>query len=150
MIYSKPVLYSILVHILALIFLSQEQSHRVPPDQKPGGNSSEEGKYQSNGSDQKFKPGKENGKIVSVAPGLGKDKCRKWFGGIGITYDGIATITEVFKGYPAAKAGMQVGDYIWNISVITGDVDTPVTFSYSRAGHFHTVTMIRAKICTLE
>lgn len=147
--YGKPILLSVIAHLALVLTL---QSQMEDPHKGGQGQSQKEPAVPGKGGDgsQKFKIGKESGKIVAVSPGKTGDHCRKWFGGIGITYDGVATITQVFAGYPAAKAGMQVGDYIWNIDVVLGPVGTPVTFSYSRNGHFNTVTMNRAKVCTLE
>lgn len=79
-------------------------------------------------------------------------KCDEWYSGIGIQHKiPGCTIGHVAKGYPADRAGLQVGDL-----VITTDSDCPgrgplgtmLTLKIMRGSQVLTKTMIREKICT--
>lgn len=82
-----------------------------------------------------------------------KDECKRSFGGIGIIFSSEdyrnGYIAEVAPGYPAAVAGLQVGDHIKNIdgTDIKGEIGTPVTLQVERAGQLYLITLTRAKIC---
>ena len=82
-------------------------------------------------------------------------KCpNKWYGGIGIinTFDGQnrAIITSVPKGYPADKAGIQLGDELIDscpqcIGEVGQDIDVQVRKSDGNITVYH---LTREKICT--
>lgn len=85
------------------------------------------------------------------------DDCDDFFGGIGITQSGQRDlygnqvemiVTEVHHGYPAEKAGIQVGDSLTSSEEIRGEIGTPITVYASRNGQTLTFNMIRDKICT--
>jgi membrane-associated protease RseP (regulator of RpoE activity) len=73
------------------------------------------------------------------------------FGGIGIQYSGRdGTIGQVFKGYPAYKAGIEPGDVIVSPSLkeIKGEPGTKVTVSIIRRGQLYEIELTRELICT--
>jgi hypothetical protein len=76
------------------------------------------------------------------------DKCEHFYGGIGVI-DGVNGVTEVYPGYPAANAGMEVGDLITSGEPIRGEVGTPVTITVLRGLRRLTFHLIRDKICVL-
>lgn len=90
-------------------------------------------------------------------PAHADDDCAEFFGGIGITQGGQRDqfgnqvemiVTTVHHGYPAEKAGIQVGDYIISREEIRGEIGTKVTVIVNRNGQILTFDMIRDKICT--
>lgn len=98
----------------------------------------------------------ESGDSMS-APSHLDDQCAEFFGGIGITqstpqnqygFPIEPTVTEVHKGYPAEKAGIQVGDILMNSEEIRGEIGTTVTVPVMRNGQIITFKIIRDKICT--
>lgn len=61
-------------------------------------------------------------------------------------------LSSVAKGYPADKAGLQVGDFITPIDelFIIGDPGTTVTLLVDRKDKIFTIKVIRRKICTKD
>ena len=88
----------------------------------------------------------------------GIKECKEgyWFGGIGIVSGSIGEILEVFKGYPAHKAGLKAGDYIVSFksdnNQITGDLGKTVTLNVIKKDtqELTVIVLIREKICTEE
>lgn len=74
--------------------------------------------------------------------------CPSSFGGIGIGHNGIGYVTEVVAGYPAARAGIKVGDILENLDLIRGEAGTPVIVMVRRHGQLQLFQMIRENICT--
>lgn len=90
-------------------------------------------------------------------PAHADDDCTEFFGGIGITQSGRRDqfgnqlemiVTDVHRGYPAEKAGIQVGDNLTSSEEIRGEIGTPITVYATRNGETLTFNMIRDKICT--
>lgn len=75
------------------------------------------------------------------------DKCKTWFGGIGITYAGT-TVAHVFHGYPAEKNGLIDGDMIPQMGTLIGEVGSDIEFDVLRGTKAFHVKTKRAKICT--
>lgn len=95
--------------------------------------------------------------VVIVGPGEKKkkspkhagDKCKDYFGGIGITISPInGQILYVYPDYPAADAGILIGDIISSNEEIRGPVGSPVAINVLRDGQSFSVVLIRDKICT--
>lgn len=92
----------------------------------------------------------------STEPQDAGEKCKNWYGGIGIlvgyaTDDRgytVARIIEVAEGYPAYRAGLQSGDIILNDPNMKGDVGSVVTAEILRNGQRMSFTMTREKVCT--
>jgi len=82
-----------------------------------------------------------------------KQKCPDYFGGIGITYEQLISdpgkiIKEVHSGYPAAKAGVLVGDIIIGQSEeVRGPIGKPVTVYILRGSETWRFNLVRAKVC---
>jgi hypothetical protein len=91
----------------------------------------------------------ENGEIIETSP-LGKtgEPCLEYFGGIGVYHDGWGVITNVIPNYPAARAGMQVGDRVIDMVNVVGEVGTSVTLTFIRNNVSNTITVKRERICT--
>jgi hypothetical protein len=90
----------------------------------------------------------EDGELAALkkrAPHAG-DTCAKFYGGIGVV-DGMYGITEVVPGYPAHKAGIQVGDEIVSGEPIRGEVGTPVDVTVLRGMRRISFHLVRDKIC---
>lgn len=77
-----------------------------------------------------------------------QEKCKPFFGGIGITFDGFSgTVQKVYKYYPAWAAGILEGDMISNVKDIKGEVGTEVIVKYSRKGTKMESNIKRGRIC---
>lgn len=87
--------------------------------------------------------------------------CQSFYIGIGILtfysvieYEGVSLevlhISEVYVGYPADRAGLRPGDYIWTDEPIKdgGPIGSPITLTVWRDGHASEMTLYRDKICT--
>jgi hypothetical protein len=75
----------------------------------------------------------------------------KGFGGIGIQYSSFdGTIGQVFKGYPAYKAGLRPGDKIVSPTLreIKGEPGTKVVVHIIRYGELLEIELTRELICT--
>lgn len=84
-----------------------------------------------------------------------KEKCTKFFGGIGIQMMGIdrgLVVLDAVSGYPAANAGIKPWDLITSPKAndIKGEVGTEVEVVYTAidGSGEHKVTLVRDKICT--
>lgn len=76
--------------------------------------------------------------------------CNRWYGGIGIEYGRFdGTVGKVPRGYPAAEAGIEVGDIVLPVDEpdIRGPVGTPVKVYVIRGDYRREMTLIRGKIC---
>lgn len=97
---------------------------------------------------------KDDGDIIEKSPlGEGELNCDNWFGGIGVMHElGSRTITNVYEGYPAYDAGIQVGDVIVSppIGSIRGEPGTKVVIDIYRVGRFITFEIVRDRICLDE
>lgn len=82
----------------------------------------------------------------STAP---KEECKRFFGGIGITYDG-SLISQIFKGYPAEQLRLQVGDLIPQMGTLIGEVGSDLEFDVMRGSTVTHYKIKRAKICIEE
>lgn len=76
-----------------------------------------------------------------------KDKCERYFGGVGVSIYFNGTITHVHPGYPAARAGVMEGDVLYGEDVLRGEPGTPVIFRVMRDGKLLLFSVIRDKIC---
>lgn len=77
-------------------------------------------------------------------------ECKEWFGGIGIEWNlSDGTIMRVYPGYPAARAGLVVGDRIpAHGPEIRGEPGTRAVVRGRHAdGSDFTKVLVRAKIC---
>lgn len=79
-----------------------------------------------------------------------KRDCRDYYGGVGIMHSDGGIITSVPSGYPAANAGIILGDTILNPDELRGDPGTRVTAIILRRGQEIAIPLIRDKICTIE
>jgi len=157
-----PFLISILIHSLVGIgvFWSSGQG-----DGKPGATKSNKGPSQS-------ETGSKRREIISIdiqmvePPKIvdkekdpdgfkevinNKVKCQSYFGGIGILLSNNM-ITEVFKGYPAAKSGcVEKDDIIHRVESDTGNIEgeigKKVILTLIRSGVRIQCELIRGKIC---
>lgn len=96
--------------------------------------------------------------IVEIGPAVKKklnipheaDDCPDFFGGIGIMHTHIGNvITSAPEGYPAANAGIKVGDrLVTPVDGIRGEPGTEVEVTFENETGLHTVTITRDKICT--
>ncbi len=83
-------------------------------------------------------------------------KCEEFYVGIGVQHDysGSCKITYVGKGYPADRAGMQVGDLAMRgpdgDCPGRGPLGTMLTIKVMRGTQALTFTMVREKICTKD
>lgn len=91
--------------------------------------------------------------LRKIVPHL-NDKCVKFFGGIGVTWNAVdngeefVKITYVGHGYPADLVGMKVGDVLLNHAEMRGQIGTPVTIRFVDAmGTVKVVQTFRDKIC---
>ena len=72
----------------------------------------------------------------------------KWYGGVGIQQQQpYGLVVEVYKGYPAERMGIQVGDYLLNLSEIRGEVGSEVEVRIERNGKYLSFKDKREKIC---
>lgn len=82
---------------------------------------------------------------------INKEKdCISFFGGVGIQQDFFTLkIEEVYKNYPADRAGIMVGDIVesQNGEDIRGKIGAAITVKVTRNGISFYVTLIREKIC---
>lgn len=83
--------------------------------------------------------------LKKLAPHAG-EQCEHFYGGIGII-EGVEGVTEVYPGYPAALAGIEVGDFIKSGEAIRGEIGTPVTVVVVRGLRTITFELVRDKIC---
>lgn len=80
--------------------------------------------------------------------------CERWYGGIGIQQTNTTgcVISFVPKGYPADRAGIQVGDLMmideFGVCPGRGEIGTPITVTWMHGGKVFVKTLIREKICT--
>lgn len=90
-------------------------------------------------------------KVPEQKPKQTKEDCKYFYGGIGITFSMIGGAVEnVYKGYPAHKAGIQSGDLVYGIDEdIRGEIGTPVRIAIVRGANVYERTLIREKICIL-
>jgi len=78
-----------------------------------------------------------------------EEKCDHYYGGVGIqrSYTG-ETVTEVYKGYPADRAGIKVGDIVLNPqNVIRGEVGSTIRIVVYSNRTTTVYNLIREKIC---
>jgi predicted metalloprotease with PDZ domain len=103
---------------------------------------------------------KELRKLLKKKPKI-KDAVREcegdlWFAGIGVSYQALddGLISEVFKGYPAEKAGIRVGDKLLTpLRAIRGDaaeLGKAVIIKINRNGNIIDFIIVREKICIKE
>lgn len=74
------------------------------------------------------------------------------FGGIGLRFENLPDsrlrVVEVPEGYPAHRAGIQIGDIIsLNPMEIRGEIGSVIDLDVVRAGRKITFTMTRTKVC---
>lgn len=153
--YRSSFLLSFLLHagFLALLFLSQAE----------GGNQGGGSRAASGKLIPKVAPGEvADNSPISVSLAYKKKKPLKdkkegltecvgddWYGGIGIVAYDNEPINHVSPGYPAAKAGVRVGDRLMMGSAeIRGEPGTPVKLIVVRDGEILTFNLIRDRICT--
>jgi len=95
--------------------------------------------------------------IIPKSDGPGDKKCKKWYGGIGITvtfrFDeksstNLVMVNIVSSGYPADKAGLQKGDIFLGTQEIRGEPGTTLAVTVRRGNAEFPLTIIREKICT--
>lgn len=102
-----------------------------------------------------------NGYKETIKKKFKKRECPgEWYGGIGIQYndprggfsEGKIIFNLVPDGYPAAKAGIEVGDQAMdNMTDYRGEVGKEVTVNVRKPdGRLKNYTMLREKICLKE
>ncbi len=79
---------------------------------------------------------------------ISQDKCKHFYGGIGVHQDFFGQIYRIAKGHPADQVGVRIGDTM--IGNPRGTIGEPVTFQIVRNGEVHEFTVIREKICLSE
>lgn len=83
-----------------------------------------------------------------------KENCLSWFGGVGVMISPEGLIYVVYSGYPAEKAGIQVGDIVRGNGYgrLIGEVGTPVDIEIYRpsTNQRFNLTIVREKICIEE
>lgn len=92
--------------------------------------------------------------------GVSKNKCKTWYGGIGVMQNGFTNeIIEVYEGYSAYEAGIEVGDVLIpdeSTLPIRGEVGSSIILSFYRFNRAinsyqkFRVKIKREKICTDE
>ena len=141
--------------ILALMTGSSGSSNQHKENRKPG--------VQDNGNIIPRDDSKEpievtvfNGKGFKKRKPIVKhkdNKCKDFFGGIGVQFNIFeerGVIDKVVPGYPAEFAGMKSGDRIISppFPEIKGEVGTEVTITFmTLQGETKTITLTRDKIC---
>lgn len=133
--YRKPMLISLVLHALPLLFLISFA------DSKEGGGGDSD------------KVGLESGTVkvtlLDKNSGVGKEPCPNWYGGIGVT-TARSHVQSVAKGHIAERSGIQVGDQILTpIETIKGEVGTRVKIKLLRDSTIIELDLVREKICTL-
>lgn len=99
----------------------------------------------------------KEGDALPAPPTHLADDCKDFFGGVGLMndiranvarnrYD--AVVTDVYPGYPAFKAGVQVGDILIDSDHIRGEIGSRFTLEVIRNGQTLYFDIIRDKICT--
>ena len=97
---------------------------------------------------KEVKPTKEGTVPILKETIADKSNCKNSFGGIGIIYEpGSGRIFDVYDGYPASRAGLEVGDTIVNYNEIRGEPGTQVRVEVVRGGIRFTAIMTRSKVC---
>jgi hypothetical protein len=168
-----PFILSVLLHLSFFLFIATYQG---------GGDSGHPGKVREKGNQARemqkpvdIVPKVVDVEIITMEKGPGKipavstppekkspvgiKQCEgdKWFGGIGIMDDWMQgdVIEQVYAGYPAARAGLKVGDKILyvdglppDIGQIRGEPGTVVILTISRLGATYQIPIVREKICT--
>jgi membrane-associated protease RseP (regulator of RpoE activity) len=76
------------------------------------------------------------------------DRCELFYGGIGVRTE-LGLVTSVFPEYPAAIAGIKVGDRIVspNPTQVRGEPNEPIVVKVLRGQEILEFEIIRAKIC---
>lgn len=83
---------------------------------------------------------------------ISKDCPGDWYGGVGVmlnlTANGL-TIIEIYRGYAADLAGLQVGDMILGMSdpELLGPPGTTIHLTIRRGTHTFGVNVTRTKVC---
>lgn len=80
-----------------------------------------------------------------IAKGDEGPPCELWYGGIGIL--GYTTVEQIYEGYPADRAGIQVGDFLITSEGIRGEPGTKLELDVLRNNKRLHFTLIREKIC---
>lgn len=96
--------------------------------------------------------GKTLKKAVEDSAPAAQESCTHWYGGIGIMStiknNNTQEVFDVSPGYPADKAGIQVGDVITPSEEIRGEPGTVITIIVRRYGQELKLNITREKICT--
>lgn len=169
---KKALRYSILIHItfFALLFLAGAKGCGTGSGNSRTSNAGqEESKLAGNDKASKEtmtiemgdilpKPSKDKELVEQPKPsdkdGIVKedqtpadDECPDSYGGIGCMWSG-QMVDSVMPGYPAARAGIQRGDYpLESYSEVRGEIGTAVTLHVYRNGELLEFHMVREKIC---
>lgn len=147
--------YSLLIHSLLILSFFIQFKKEVTGAASPGGSPEESGKSLIPKDASDNGPKEDNTVSITIIKAPKKtvkeeSPCEDdmSFGGIGIQHD-IRTmeIIDVPSGYPAALAGIRVGDILLNPQDIRGEIGTPVTVYIGRGGELLTFQLIRDKIC---
>lgn len=86
----------------------------------------------------------------------GSDKCKEFYGGVGLTQSTLKSpsgeykvyVIDVHPGYPAQAKGIREGDVLLNERSLRGPVGTKVTVRILRDGRPISYEVVRDKICT--
>jgi hypothetical protein len=92
----------------------------------------------------------DNNELGDESSSKDKKECVLFFGGIGIQQDFMTLRLEVvYKGYPADKAGLMIGDVVEpeNGEDIRGEIGTSINVKVTRNGDVFYLTLVREKIC---
>jgi len=129
------ILFSFLIHALLVVLL-------LPKTHKPK-------KEGGEGDSKEPSPPQQllSGNIVSRLDDHSGSKCVSFYGGIGIYTNPDDSVEKVFPGYPAAKAGIVVGDVLSDLASIRGEVGVYVEFDGTRNGTRQHYRLKRDKVC---
>ena len=87
----------------------------------------------------------KSGEIIPTDGDKGKT-CKSFYGGIGVYLENM-TVTQVINGYPAQTIGVRVGDDVYSLQGIEGEIGEVITLVIIRNGNTFEKKVKREKIC---
>jgi hypothetical protein len=158
---------SLLVHLFLIGALGRNVLHKGKRGQKQA-EAEKTGQHDKNGlkdnmvevtiipppaKEEKAKdlPADKDGLKFKTHREVGSKDCKHWYGGIGIVlnWDQFTTyyhLAVVYPGYPAAKAGLKVGDQVIGF-IERGDPGTTIVVNLVQHEIVTPVSIVRDKIC---
>lgn len=95
-------------------------------------------------------PTKDGIKSVLHAKNLNRS-CNNFYGGIGVStsMERDAQVTKVYDGYPASRAGIKAGMYIYpiNDTQVPGEPGSLLKLKVWDGDRYHEISIVRDKIC---